>query len=173
MPIEKNATGLGEVFDSSASAYDQFAEVDFLECHFVDEVVALGEREERVEQRGGCSAFGDDLFEGITILFFGAMAVKRQLSGGKHDGDRCSEVVRGIRGELAEAGDGCFKPGEKLIPRYGELLNLVLCGGNGKSLREIADADAEGGAGHAIDGLQRVAAEKVAAEGREQKKRPA
>ena len=96
MPVEEDAAGFSEVFDATAAAYHKFAEIDPLEGHFVNEVVALREGEKCVEESRCSATLGDDLGESVAILLFGAMAVKRELRGGKHDGDGGSEIVGGV-----------------------------------------------------------------------------
>ena len=64
MPVEKDSAGFGEIFNASTAADYEFAEIDFFEGDFVDEVIALCEREKSVEQRGGSAALGHDLGEG-------------------------------------------------------------------------------------------------------------
>jgi hypothetical protein len=104
VPVEHDAAGFGEVFYAAAAVDDEAAKVDLLEGDLVDEVVAAGEGEERVEERGGGAALGDDLAEVLSIFGFSAVAtVERELRGSEHDGDGGSEIVRGVGGELAEA----------------------------------------------------------------------
>ena len=159
VPVEHDSAGLGEVFYAAAAIDDELAEVDLLEGYFVDEVVAAGEGEERVEEGGGGAALGDDLAEVFAVLGLGAVvAVEGELRGGEHDGDGGSEVVRGVGGELAETGDGGLEAGEELVPGDGEVLDFVLGRGDGEAGGEVADTDVEGGAGHAVDGLEGVAA---------------
>lgn len=142
VPVEHDVAGLGEVFDASTAIDQKLAEVDLLEGDLVDEVVALGEGEECVEQGGGGAALGDDLVEVFAVLVFGAAAMKRELRGGEDDGDGGSEIVGGVGGELAETGDGGVQPGEELVPGDGKLLYFVFGLRDWKPLGEIADADA-------------------------------
>ena len=116
-----------EVFDATAAADQEFAEIDFFESDFVDKVVALREGKERVEERGGSAALSDDLGEGIAVLFFGAMAVKRELCGREHDSDGGSKIVGSVGGKLTEPRDGGFEPCQELIPGDGEVLDFIFC----------------------------------------------
>ena len=169
MPVEEDAVGFGEVFDAAAAVDDEVGEVDWLEGDLVNEVVAAGKGEERVEEGGGGAALSDDLVEVFAVLGVGAFAVEGELRGGEHDGDGGAEVVGGVGGELAEAGDGGFEAGEELVPGYGEVLDLVFGRGDREPRGEIADTNTEGGAGHAVDGLEGVPAKEVADESGEQK----
>ena len=76
----------------------------------MDEVVAAGKREERVQQCGSGAALGDNLIEVIAVFAFSAVALKRKLRGSEDDGDRSAQIVRGVGRKLAEPRDGALRP---------------------------------------------------------------
>src|ERR1700735_150280 len=90
-----------------------------------------------------------------------------ELRGCESDCNGSAQVMGGISGELAKARDGGFETGEKLVPDDGEVLDLVFCGRDREAIGEVTDADAQGRARHAADRLHGMAAEEVAADGRE------
>src|SRR5277367_3987378 len=119
MPVKENFAGLGEIFNAPTAADHEFAEIDFLEGYFVDEVIALREGQKCVEEGGSSPALGDDLSERVPIFFFGAMAMKRELCGREHDSDGGPKIVRGVGRELTEARNGGLESCEELIPGNG------------------------------------------------------
>src|ERR1700679_2872150 len=93
--------------------------------------------------------------------------MQRELGRCENDSNGSAQIMGRVGGELAEARDSGFETGEELVPGDGEVLDLVLGGRDRQAIGEVADADAQGCACHAVDRLHRVAAEEVAANRRE------
>src|ERR1700710_3020574 len=102
IPVQKDAAGLRQILYAPTAADDQLAKIDPFEGDFVDKVIALREREKRVQQRRSCSTLRYDLSESIAIILFSTMPVERQLCRGKHDCNRRSKIMRSICRKLAE-----------------------------------------------------------------------
>jgi len=105
---------------------------------------------ERLEQRS-CLLRGDRRPAAFVIR---PLAVERDLEFGAHDGERRAQLVRGVGHEAPLGFEGGIEPGQHLVERIAEFLQLVIGAGQMQPLAEARRGQLACGRGELADRAQ-------------------
>jgi hypothetical protein len=76
---------------------------------------------------------------------------QRDVDGGAHDGQRGTQLVRGVRDEAALGGERAVEAFQHVVERIGEFLELVLGAAQGQPLSQVLVRSAASGLGDGPD----------------------
>ena len=98
----------------------------------------------RAGESGHPLGFALDVFQRAPVFIGGALFAKHQFRGGTNESHRRAQLMRCVGRELVNPSDRFLQAGEKIIPGFGQPLDLVTGARYGKALGETGQADGSG-----------------------------